>query len=243
MIIYKQAKPAQRLLLTVVTGAIVAGGVWMLMKPDAPPSGRAADASPSAEAGPSGTAAPFGTAADTVAVDGRPVHVQPDDWKALNASLRRQPDPQAEAQRIASYLRYQHDFEFWQSTIDSKNVRARHQLAEQLMAQLPERVAKGEFTGMEAVLMGTVLLGDLEPDEARRQQRIDEWTQKLATAAPQPTDERQLADKDRNTAYMRKRAVAFLEWQALPAGERSQDKLDKGMDDAQRWYASGAEDE
>lgn len=38
MIIYKQAKPAQRLLLTVVTGAIVAGGVWMLVKPDAPPS-------------------------------------------------------------------------------------------------------------------------------------------------------------------------------------------------------------
>lgn len=88
MIIYKQAKPAQRLLLTVVTGAIVAGGVWMLVKPDAPPSSQAADASPSAEAGTSGTAAPFGTAVDTVAADGRPVHVQPEDWKALNTDRK-----------------------------------------------------------------------------------------------------------------------------------------------------------
>lgn len=242
MIIYKQVKPAQRLLLILATVAIAGGGIWMLTKPDTVDPGASATSAQSVENGAAG-APPFGTSADTVAADGRPVHVQPEDWKALNTALRRQPDVQAEAQRIASYLRYQHDFEFWQSTVDSKNVRARHQLAEQLMAQLPERVTKGEFTGMEAVLMGTVLLGDLEPDETRRQQRIDEWTQKLATVAPQPTDERQLADKDRNTAYMRKRAVAFLEWQALPTAERTQERLDQAMDEAQRWYASGAPEE
>ncbi|WP_294635851.1 hypothetical protein [uncultured Aquabacterium sp.] len=241
MITYQQSRPTQRLLLVAVVAAIAGGGLWAYFRSDAPPAQESASA-PGAQAQADSTVtSPFASAQDSLTPDGRPIHIQPDEWQALNAALKRQPDPRTEALRIASYVRYQHDFEFWQSTIDSKNVAARHQLAEQLLAQLPDRVAKGEFTGMEAVLMGTVLLGDLEPDEVKRQQRIDEWTQKLGTVAPQPSDEKQLADKDRVTAFMRKRAEAFLEWQALPAGERTQERLDKGMDEAQRWYTSGEE--
>jgi len=241
MITYQQSRTTQRLLIIAVVAALAGGGLWAYFRSDGTSAEGGAAQQGAAEPGGGSTASPFATAPDNLAPDGRPIHIQPDEWQALNAALRRQPDPRAEALRIASYVRYQHDFEFWQSTIDSKNVAARHQLAEQLLAQLPDRVVKGEFTGMEAVLMGTVLLGDLEPDEAKRQQRIDEWTQKLATVAPQPSDEKQLADKDRVTTHMRKRAEAFLEWQAMPAGERTQDKLDKGMDEAQRWYTSGEE--
>jgi hypothetical protein len=240
MIIQEQTPLWKRLALpaAILAAAAVAYMYW----PGSQPADKGAAQAASAAAGglTGGMATPFGDAAPaaaTVGTDGRPSDVSSEDWAALSAVLAKQ---KGEAERIVSYLRYQHDFEFWQSTIDSKNVEKRHQMAQSLLEQLPERVAKGEFTGAEGTLMGTVLLGDLEPDEAKREKKIEEWTQKLGMAAPQPSDEKLLTDRDRLTELKRRQANAYAEWQVKPPGDRDQAQLDKAMQEAQRWYASGA---
>lgn len=243
MIVYNKTPLWQRLALPMAAAAVAAGAYfwWAERAP--------ADGTASGQSGATGMAQtsagamPFGSASTALGTtaDGRPNGVSPEDWSALTSALAKQPNSKGEAERIVSYLQYQHDFEFWQSTIDSKNVEKRHQMANALLAQLPERVAQGEFTGAEGALMGTVLLGDLEPDEAKRQQRVDEWTLRLSTAAPQPTDEKVLADHDRLTELKRRRAVAYLEWQAKAPGERSTAQLEKALDEAQQWFRSGAQ--
>lgn len=240
MIIQEQTPLWKRLALPTAIVALAAGAYvfWSGGQPVDNDTSQAASAVAGAQTG--GMATPFGDAPPvgaTVSADDRPSDVSAEDWTALSAALAKQ---KGEAERIVSYLRYQHDFEFWQSTIDSKNVEKRHQMAKALLEQLPERVAKGEFTGPEGTLMGTVLLGDLEPDEAKREKRIEEWTQKLSVAAPQPSDEKLLIDRDRITELKRRQANAYAEWQIKPPGDRDQAHLEKAIEEAQRWYASGA---
>ena len=171
----------------------------------------------------------------------RPTELSPADWAALNTALATLPDPQLEAQRLASYMHYQQDFDFWQNSTSSSNATARHQLAEELLKQLPDRVAKGEFTGTEGMLMATVLINDMEANDAQRQKRIDSWGSQLNATAPQPTEEQELAAHDRETMHKRKRAEAFLAWQAKPADARPQADLNQSMADVERWFKSGAD--
>ncbi|WP_290868516.1 hypothetical protein [Aquabacterium sp.] len=243
MIIQQDTPLWKRLALPVSLAlvAIAAYAIWSHGPEDGPAANDTA-ASASAGGAQGNVPSPFGSMAthQAPAPDGKPATISQEDWDALKAATARLPQGAAEAQRIVSYLGYQHDFEFWQSTIDSRNVERRHQMARALLDQLPERVAKGEFTGPEGTLMGTVLLGDLIAEEAKREKAIEEWTQKLNTAAPQPSDEKLLSDRDRMTELMRRRAVAYLEWQAKAPSERKAGELDKAFDDAQRWFASGA---
>ncbi|MDE2402461.1 MAG: hypothetical protein KGL90_12420 [Burkholderiales bacterium] len=151
------------------------------------------------------------------------------------------PGSAGEAQRVVSYLKYQRSFESWQQGVDDpRRSRERHQLAADLLEQLPDRLAKGEFTGTEALMMSSVLLNDLEPDEKKRDQRLQEWLAHLATVAPQPDEEKLLAQKERLTQFKRRQAVAFAEWQkASDQGNREPVKLEQALEEAQRWYNSG----
>jgi hypothetical protein len=244
MIIYQSSSTWRRLAIPSALALAFGTAAYMWLAPtqDAGraangPAGRASEATAAA----SGFAAlPFGLGSTQgMAEDGGPMDISPDDWKALKAALSKQANGEAEAERIVTYLRYQHDFEFWQSNMDSKNVEKRNQMARALLNQLPERVAKGDFTGGEGVLMGAILLGDLEEDESKREKLIDDWTQRLNATAPQPSDEKLLTDKDRQTELKRRQANAYAEWQTKPASERDQAQLNKAMDEAQSWYRSG----
>lgn len=171
--------------------------------------------------------------------DGRPSDVQAEDWSALNAALDKQAMPKTEAERIVGYLRFQHSFEAWQTLDETKDARKRRGMAQVLLAELPDRLAKGEFTPIEANLMSAVLLADLESDESKRNQRLEEMQGKMNINLEAETDQTQQA-KGRQTELKRRLATAFGEWQAkTTAAERTQAKLDQALEDVRRAYNSG----
>ncbi len=176
-----------------------------------------------------------------VLADGRPSDLSEADWNSLEAALKRQPNAKAEATRIVGYLRYQKAFETWQNLDEQRDARKRRQMAEALMSELPERMKSGEFTLVEATLMGVVLVADMEPDEAKRTQRAEAWQAKVGSMVANPEDEAQMAALNRETEFKRRRASAFGDWQVkTDPAERSPAKLSQAMEDIQRMYNSGA---
>jgi hypothetical protein len=172
--------------------------------------------------------------------DGRPSDIQSEDWSSLNAALQKQGSGKAEGERIVAYLRFQHSFESWQALEDPKDARKRHSMAQALLAEVPDRLAKGEFTPVEASIMTTVLLADLETDEIKRNQRIEDMQARLNTIKPQTEDEKVMQAQTRETELKRRQATAFAEWQAkTDPAERTQAKLDQSMEEIRRAYNSG----
>ncbi len=172
--------------------------------------------------------------------DGRPSDVQPDDWTILNQVLDKMGAQKSEATRIVGYLRYQHTFEAWQTLDEAKDAKKRQRMAQALLNELPDRLGGGEFTPIEANLMSAVLLADIEPDEAKRNQRLEEQQAKLSAIMPMSEDEQQMQAKNRQIELKRRQATAFAEWQAKtnPA-ERTQAKLEQAMEEVRRAYNSG----
>jgi hypothetical protein len=183
---------------------------------------------------------PVATLKPEVLSDGRPSDIQPEDWTVLNGVFAKMGMPKTEAPRIVGYLRYQHTFESWQTLDETKDAKKRRAMAQALLGELPERLATGEFTPIEANLMSAVLLADMEPDEAKRNQRVEEMQGKLNAIAPMSEDEQQMQAKTRQTELKRRQATAFAEWQAKtnPA-ERTPAKLEQAMEEIRRAYNSG----
>jgi len=182
-----------------------------------------------------------GAPATSILNDARWASVNADDQASLEAALgKSHPNAKAEAGRIVSYVQYHKAFEAWQGLDEQKQARERRQMAEGLFKELPDRLKSGEFTLMEAALMGAVLIAESEPDEARRNQRVEAWQAQLATIVPNPEDEARMAAQNRETEYMRRRATAFGEWQAQSdASLRTPAKLEQAMAEINRAYASG----
>ena len=246
MITVEKSRSWQGVAIAAALAAVAAGAYWALA-----PSNDGGAANGTGNAG-NGMWPGMGNSASVVAsgapelnppvlADGRPSDLTEADWQSLEAALKKQPNAKAEATRIVSYLRYQKAFETWQNLDEQRDARRRHEMAESLMGELPDRLKSGEFTLIEATLMGAVLLADLETDEAKRNQRVEAWQAKVGTMVQNPDDEAQMAAVNRETEFKRRRASAFGDWQvkADPA-ERSPAKLSQAMEDIQRMYNSGA---
>lgn len=185
-------------------------------------------------------AATGGAPVTSILNDARWSNVNAEDQSTLENSLSKTPNAKAEAARIVSYVQYHRAFEAWQGLDEQKQARERRQLAEGLFKELPDRLKTGEFTLMEAALMGAVLIAEAEPDEARRTQRVEAWQAQLATIVPNPEDEVRMAAQNRETEYMRRRATAFGEWQSqTDPAQRTPAKLEQAMAEINRAYASG----
>lgn len=170
----------------------------------------------------------------TVLADGRPSDFTPEDWAALKAAMSSQPNGQAEMQRVVTYLRFQRSFEQWQALADARDVQQRHQLAEGLLTQVPDRLAKGEVTMGEALLLSTALLTDLESDERLREQRLIEMRNKFEALAPQPDAEQAAREAERLTEFKRRQSAIVASWQAQPEGKRDQAALERDLESARR---------
>ena len=175
-----------------------------------------------------------------IAEDGRPADVTPEDWGTLKSALSKQGAPQGEAERIVSYLRYQRSFENWQQLDQEKDAQKRRLMAQRLLAEIPERMAKGEFSAIEGQMMSAVLLTETTSDEAERTRIIEDWQTKLAAVASPLEDEKVLLAKAREVEFKRRQANVFSEWQdqTNPA-ERTSAKLDQGFENVRRAYNSG----
>jgi len=244
MITYQRYKPWHMAVAALAVASAAGGAYWFLGQSGDVQSGVVLadnkDSPPGWPQASTGVQADGMASAPTILSDGRPSDVQADDWSALNAALAKQSMPKTEAERIVGYLRFQHSFEAWQSLDETKDAKKRRAMAQALLAELPDRQAKGEFTAIEGTLMSTVLMADLEPDESKREKRLEELQAKLTANMAAEGDEQAQQAKARQTELKRRLATAYGEWQAkTTAAERTQAKLDQALEDVRRAYNSG----
>lgn len=189
-----------------------------------------------------GNPTPVESAAPTVQVDGRPSDVSSDDWAALQAALAKVGMPATEAARIVDYNRYQRQYETWQNLDQDRDPARRRRVAQSLMNELPAHVGKGDFTLLEAVLIGSSLIAEIEPDTARRTARLDAWQAQVLTVLPVPTEaETKSNDATRETELKRRQSQAFADWQAkTDPAERSPARLEQAMEEVRRAYNARA---
>lgn len=228
-----------------VLTAVAAAGVlgwWVLAPKGDAPDEASAGAAGSMWQWSTATVSPGSSApSQSLLSDARWADVNAQDQASLEASLSKSNlNAKVEAARILSYVQYHKSFEAWQALDEQKQQGERRKLAESLFKELPERLKSGEFTVMEAALMGSVLIADSEADEERRNQRVESWQSQLATIVPNFEDETRLTAQARETDYMRRRATAFTEWQSqVEPSLRSPAKLDQAMAEINRAYLSG----
>jgi len=235
MIIYRNARLWQHPLFIGAVGAGVLGAaawMWFGQGVTVPQESSSATQSTANDASPFGGVAQ-GTGSG-VAAASLSDSIRPDDWRAIQGAMKKAGFPEAEAQRVVSYLGYQRHFESWQGLDGTKDVLNRKELAKDLLAQLPERVAHNEFTPAEANLMAGVLLADVEPDEAKRQQQIEAMTAGFISRIGQPDDEQAMQTQERAVEAQRKVVTAVAEWQALSPDVRTQAALEQSLDKARR---------
>lgn len=224
-----------------IGGLAVGGGVWWWQAHrDAEQAAEAAAAQVAAASGPQKPvfATPVATtgpaSAPTVLPDGRPSDFTPEDWAALKAAMSNQPNGQAEMARVVAYLRFQRTFEQWQALADSRDAAKRHQLAESLLTQLPERMSKGEVTSGEALLLSNALLTDLQPDENLREARLADMRAKLQAAAPRSDAAQAARDLEIRDELQRREKAIIADWQSKPEASRSQLALERDLEAARR---------
>lgn len=168
------------------------------------------------------------------AADGRPTDFTPQEWSSLKEAVGNKPDGAKELKRITSFLRYQRGFEQWQALQDSPKTSERHALAQQLLDQLPERIANMEMTMGESLLICGVLLTDLEPDENVRTQKMEGCKTKLEQLAPKLDSDQALRDAECRTEFLRRQAAIVAEYQAQPEAQRNQAKFEQDIEGARR---------
>lgn len=248
MITYQNNKLWQRPWFLVVVGctAIAAAtGWWMTHRtPNTQPASASAPSSGGWFSSNVGhhDASPAPTIAPTTPLlaEGRPTSIPEADWNALKGALGKLvPNPEAEAARVVDYLQYQKRFEYWQSTEGNKSPKERAALAKALLEEVPARLAQGEFTAAEAVLMNTVLISESEPNETIRQQRIAAMQEQLMKAAPPQDDAKKAQDEERAVEQKRLIATTFAEWRTRPDATRTQESLEAALLAAQRTFNAG----
>ena len=166
--------------------------------------------------------------------DGRPSDFSPEDWAALKAAMSTQANSKAELERVVAYLRFQRNFEKWQSLADSRDVQQRHLIAQNLLDQLPERLTKGEVTMGEALVLSSALVADMEPDARLREQQLIALRGKLDAVAPRADAEQLARDAERQAEFKRRQAAIVAAWQAKPEGSRDQAALERDLETARR---------
>ncbi len=174
----------------------------------------------------------------TVAADGRPSDFSPEDWAALREAMAKTSNPKAEMERVVKYLRFQKGFEQWQQLLESSRVAERHQLAERLLAQVPDRMRAGELTMGEALMLESALWADLEPNEAQRKQKLEQAQSVLASAAPQPDPDQAAHEAEQLREYKRREAAILADYQGTPE-PRDPNKLSASLDAARNAVFSG----
>ncbi len=242
MISYQEStKFWQRSWFAALIGGLAVGvGVWWWQaNQDAQ---EATEAAASAGSAPVSVAAQVPVLASTpgnvsepsVLADGRPPDFTPEDWAALTAAMSNQPNAKAEMERVVTYLRFQRSFEQWQALADSRDVAKRHRLAESLLTQLPDRLAKAEVTMGEALLLSTALVTDLESNERLREQRLALMRGTLERSVPKPDQEQAARDADLMAEFRRRESAIVAAYQALPEAKRDQTALARDLDAARQ---------
>jgi hypothetical protein len=177
----------------------------------------------------------------TVAEDGRPADVEQSDWTALNGALSKAGIDAKEAARIASFLRFQRSFEAWQNMDETRDADRRRRIAEGLLAEVPDRLKSGDFTPIEANLMGAVLISGLSGSDEVRAKKLEDWQARLNQISPMPEDEKTFTAMTKKTEFGRRLASVYDDWQKTAEGDanRTSAKLEQAVAEVRRQANSG----
>ncbi|HRH16825.1 MAG TPA: hypothetical protein PLS22_05170 [Aquabacterium sp.] len=173
--------------------------------------------------------------------DGRPSDFSQDDWQALQETVGQGPNGQAELKRVTAYLRFQRGFEQWQAMQESTTAQERKGLAEQLLQAVPERLQQSEVTVGEALMIATALYGDLEPDEAARSVKLDQFRIKLEAVAPRVDNAAEMREANCLAEYKRREAIIQQDYLSRPDPDRDQKKFEADLDAAHRAVYDGTD--
>jgi hypothetical protein len=231
MISYDRSSSGSSTLVWIVLAMVLGGGAavwWWMGRSD--PSG--ADMAVPASA-------PVASAAQQMAqTEPMPAQAQsemsPTEAATLNQALGSKEQGQQELQRVTSFLNFQRNFEKWQEMQEATDPAPRHALARQLMDGLPQRVQQAEIIQPEAEFMCAMLLTDLEPDEAARNQKLEGCKEKIAAVAPRADTEQAMRAAQCQTEYRRREAALVAEFQAKPAAQRDPHQLEVELNKAKR---------
>lgn len=166
--------------------------------------------------------------------DQRPAFLTEQEWASLQQALRDTPDREHEQARIVEYLRFQKQFQLWQSMRDSPDVAQRHELATDLLNRVPDRLENREMSASEAELVQAALLEDLVPDPQQRQARLLAEKQRLITQPSEADLQAQQKEASQQQDYKRREASIISQWEATPVDQRDHHWLETQLDAARR---------
>jgi len=110
----------------------------------------------------------------------RPAFVSEIEWQMLKAVSSQHATPDLELTHLVNNLRFTKQLELWQSMGKSGEVAKRQTLAEQLLGDLPQRVASGDMSKSDAEKLQADLLKDAVNDPQARKVRAEVEARRLS---------------------------------------------------------------
>lgn len=108
----------------------------------------------------------------------RPEYVSPAEWLILKNVAQQHPTPNIELTRMVNYLRFEKLLETWETSSDLPNDK-RSQLAEQLLASIPNRIKNGDFDLARAQELQSNLINALFDDPGERRQHLQQESARI----------------------------------------------------------------
>lgn len=233
--------------VALAAGLGVAVAAWWVQGRDeaAPPPQAAASAPSGALVGRmASTAMPVTSLSEPAPIlpDGRPADLTEDEWRALQDTVGKGPNAQAEMKRVTAYLRFQKGFTQWQAEQETSRDPARRKaLAQQLLAAVPERLKNSEVTIGEALMLAAALYNDIEPDEATRSIKLEQFRVKLEAVAPRSDNAAEMRESNCLAEYKRREAIIQQDFISRPDGQRDHKKFESDLDAAHRAVYEGVD--
>ncbi|MFY9479538.1 MAG: hypothetical protein WAQ08_18010 [Aquabacterium sp.] len=113
----------------------------------------------------------------------RPAFVSPMEWMVLKGTVSQHPHPERELTRMVNFLRFTKQMELLETLPRTADVQPRRQaLANELLADLPQRLLNDEMPMKDLRETQAMLLQDAEPDPERRQARAQIEARRLEQA-------------------------------------------------------------
>lgn len=109
----------------------------------------------------------------------RPDAISDLEWQVLQGVAAQHADPKAELARLVANLRFNKAREQWRALSGPEHTAHRQALAEELLAEIPDRVAGQALDADAAKTLQRQLLADLVSDPALREQRAAREAERL----------------------------------------------------------------
>jgi hypothetical protein len=113
----------------------------------------------------------------------RPAFVSEIEWQMLQGVAQQHAAPKLELAHLVNNLRFMKQLELWQSMAPSGDAAKRQTLAEQLLDDLPQRLASGDLDLSQARKLQASFLKDAVSDPEQRKARAEAEARRLASLA------------------------------------------------------------